>query len=120
VKTDKSEGDAAFLSAGLNARLLYGLTQKIDLRFDLGGGVTGWSGLEAGNPFTEGNLPSENGMVGMATARACLGVDYHLTPAFAVQVTPVAFSFLAKPDRGSKGFDQILTFDILFGMAYSL
>jgi hypothetical protein len=118
--SEELSGTATFLGLGANVRLLYAVTAKIDIRLEAGAGVTWWTGLERGNPFTNGGEASEDGPVPMFSFRGAFGIDYHVTPALALGLTPIAFSGISKPENTSDDVERIQKIDILVGIAYSL
>ena len=92
-QTTSGDSDTASLSSVLaNVGLTYWLNPKWDIHGDLGLGALIFSGLKAGNPFTENNAGT-SGALSMFNVRAAIAIEVSLTPRFFIGVTPIAISF---------------------------
>ena len=98
-QTTSGASDTASLSSVLaNVGLTYSLSPKWDLHGDLGIGALVFSGLTAGNPFTQNNAGT-SGALSMINVRAAIAVEVSLTPRFFIGVTPIAIA-LSPPKAG--------------------
>jgi hypothetical protein len=113
-------GNASLISLAATGEGRYRITPKIGVSLGLALGPTWFAGLKMGNPFTNDGTAA-TGPLGMFAARFALGVDYKLTPAIAVRVTPFAFTFSPAPKgMDEQEIDSINRMEFLVGVGYSL
>jgi len=110
----------AFLTALMaNGSGTYAVNDRISARGELGLGVLWFSGLEAGNLFTEGGRPNKDGPLAMFHLRFAVAGEYAITPNIVATVTP-AFTFSPAHEGLVDGLSQISSFDFLAGVGYRM
>jgi hypothetical protein len=93
------------------------LAKDVGLRIEAGGGIVSFSGLKAGNPFTEDGRAS--GALTMPQVRVGVGADYEISRSLLVTVTP-AFTYTSAANELDARIDRITRFDVLVGLAYGI
>jgi tetratricopeptide (TPR) repeat protein len=112
-------GSAGLLNWAVVGQGAYAVARKLDLRAELGVGITWFTGLEAHNPFTSAGQAAD-GPVPMFAVRAGLGVEYHLGGGLSIALSPVVFARSSGPKNINDKINKIQQFDILVGIGYSL
>jgi hypothetical protein len=102
-----------------NGGARYEVAPKIGVRGDLGLGLLVFSGLEAGNPFTE-NGAGTSGALSMFHLRAAVSADYLITPNLAATVTPFAFGYSPAKAGFRDGISSITSIDFMVGVGYRM
>jgi tetratricopeptide (TPR) repeat protein len=112
-------GTAGLANWAVLGQAAYALGTKIDLRAELGIGVTWFTGLAEANPFTS-DAQASDGPVPMFAFRAGLGVDWHVGGGFTLALSPVVFSRSSGPKNIDDKINKVQQIDVLFGVGYSL
>ncbi len=116
---DGKNGTAGLANWAILGQGAYALGTKIDLRAELGVGVTWFTGLAEANPFTN-HAQASDGPVPMFAFRAGLGLDWHVSGGLTLTVSPVVFSHSSGPKNINDKINKIQQIDVLFGVGYSL
>jgi tetratricopeptide (TPR) repeat protein len=112
-------GTAGLANWAILGQAAYALGSKIDVRAELGVGVTWFTGLAYGNPFTN-DAQASDGPVPMFAFRAGLGIDWHVGSGLTLALSPVVFSRSSGPKNINDKINNIQQIDVLFGVGYSL
>jgi tetratricopeptide (TPR) repeat protein len=110
---------ASLVSALINGAATYTVMPKIKARGDLGLGVLSFSGLDMGNPFTEGNLGT-TGALTMFNLRLAVSGDYEITPNLVATATPFALSYSPAKDGLRSDIGAITQLSFMVGVGYRM
>lgn len=102
-----------------NAAATYTVAPSIALRGDVGLGVLLFSGLDMGNPFTEGGAGT-SGSLAMFAARVAASADYAITPNIVATVTPVSFSYSPAKEGLRADVSTIMRLEFMLGVGYRM
>jgi hypothetical protein len=117
---DDSSQNAGLLGLVGGGEARYAVAKAFDVRANLGLGVTWFTGLKQGNPFTQNNVASDGGPVPMFTVRFGLAVDYAITKSLKATVVPISFAYSPPPAGVVDTIVKVQQIDVLFGLGYSL
>jgi hypothetical protein len=113
-------GSTAWLTSLLaSAAGTYQLAARWRLRAEAGVGVLIFSGLDEGNPFTEGRRAT-TGPLGMFNLRTAVGADFVVSDSLVVSATPLAFAVSPAKQGLDSSIDTITRLDVLIGLGYRL
>lgn len=113
------QGGTALLSHVLGqAELALDLLRWLSVRIEAGLGLLLFSGLDAGNPFTEGGAET-SGPLGMFAVRAAAGLEVPLGAGWRARLTAFSFSF-SPPKEGLDGsISRLLRLEGTLGVGVS-
>jgi hypothetical protein len=102
-----------------NGGVRYEVAPKLGVRGDLGAGLLVFSGLDQGNPFTQGGAGT-TGALSMFHLRIAVSADYLLSPNLAVTLTPFAFGYSPAKSGLRDDISAITSIDFLVGLGYRM
>lgn len=102
-----------------NAAATYDVAPKIRARGDLGIGVQSFSGLDMGNPFTDGNLGT-TGALTMFAFRLGVSGDYEITKNIVVTAMPFAFTYSPAKEGLRSDISGIMKIEFMVGAGYRM
>ncbi len=114
---DGSNGTASLTSLLVNVPVYYAINTKLRARAELGLGGLFFSGLQEGNPFTEGGKRT-TGALSMFNIRFALGVDYAITDKLIASATPISIAQSPAKEGLHESIDSIVRFEVLGGIGY--
>ena len=117
--TSSTSHTASLTTVLANGAVTYTIVPKLAGRADVGVGVLLFSGLQMGNPFTEGGA-SASGALSMLAVRAAASLDYAITPNIVATLTPIAFGYSPAKEGLRSDIGSILRLDVMAGVGYRM
>ena len=112
-------GTSSLITVGAHAGATYEVAPKIGVRGELDVGALMFTGLEEGNPFTDGGMAA-TGALTMLSVRAGLAAEYAFSSQLSLVVTPVAFTFSPAHEGFNDEVDGITRIEFLAGLGYRM
>jgi hypothetical protein len=110
---------ASLIGFMANGAATYSVMPKITARGDLGLGIMTFSGLDMGNPFTEGMLGTTGGLTSFAFRLGVSG-DYEINKNLVATATPFALTYSPAKEGLRSDIGGILKIEFMVGVGYRM